>query len=268
MLAVTMKTAARELPRIAPPEPRDFAREYVARSSPVVLEGLLAQGRFPALERWSTTFLRERYGDEVLTVSRTREGVLAVDKAAGVLQHRARLGDFLGALERGEPAGYLMAPFEELPPALREDAPPPAYCARARMRKSKLWVSAAGTVSPLHRDAPHNLLAQVAGRKTVLLFSPAERGRMYPCSLFSSVPNFSRVDPERPDFERYPRFAGATPLTCVIGPSDVLFIPSGWWHHVRTTEPSISVNFWWAEGRLLALALAAGVFKRIRRISR
>jgi hypothetical protein len=91
---------------------------------------------------------------------------------------------------------------------------------------------------------------------------------MYPYSLFSSLPNFSRVDPERPDLARYPRFAQASPLTCELGPSDVLLLPSGWWHHVRTTETSISVNFWWAEGKLLALALAAETFKKLRRISR
>ena len=166
--------------------------------------------------------------------------------------------------------GQTLGAFEELPQALRDEAPAPVYCARARWRKSKLWISAEGTVSPLHRDASQNLLAQVAGRKTVLLFSPRERGRMYPYPLFSSLPNFSRVDPERPDLARYPRFEDATPLRCELGPSDVLFIPSGWWHHVRTQrgEASISVNFWWAEGKLLLLALAADAFKRMRRISR
>jgi lysine-specific demethylase 8 len=261
-----MQQAPRDLMRIAAPTPRELAQAFVARSRPVVLEGLL--DRWPAMQRWSIGFLKERCGDARVTVSRTRGGVLACDSRSGLSQEPMRASDFLTALERGDEVGYLMAPFEELPASVRDDAPPPAYCAHARWRKSKLWVSAPGTVSPLHRDASHNLLAQIAGRKTVLLFAPEERRRMYPYSLFSSLPNFSRVDPERPDLTRYPRFSQASPLTCEIGPSDVLLIPSGWWHHVRTTETSISVNFWWAEGKLLALALAADAFKKLRRISR
>ncbi len=36
----------------------------------------------------------------------------------------------------------------------------------------KAWLGPAGTVSSLHFDAPHNLLAQVAGWKRVLLYPP------------------------------------------------------------------------------------------------
>ncbi|KAA0172388.1 hypothetical protein FNF28_00071 [Cafeteria roenbergensis] len=39
---------------------------------------------------------------------------------------------------------------------------------------------------------------------------------------------------------------GATLLSAVVGPGEVLFIPKGWWHHVRSLTPSISLSFWWS----------------------
>src|SRR4029077_1058107 len=54
----------------------------------------------------------------------------------------------------------------------------------------------------------------------------------------------SRVDPEHLDPERFPRFGSASVLDCVVGPGDVLFIPRGWWHYLRSESPSISINHW------------------------
>jgi ribosomal protein L16 Arg81 hydroxylase len=55
----------------------------------------------------------------------------------------------------------------------------------------------------------------------------------------------SAVDVEAPDAaEHFPAFANAKPFDTVLGPGDVLFIPRGWWHYVRSLTPSFSVNFW------------------------
>lgn len=32
---------------------------------------------------------------------------------------------------------------------------------------------------------------------------------------------------------------------CVLEPGQMLFIPPGWWHYVRSTTVSFSVSFWW-----------------------
>ena len=141
-----------------------------------------------------------------------------------------------------------------------------AYCAGAAHLRAKVWVGKGGTVTPVHRDVPHNLHVHLTGQKRWLLFSPRDSARMYPRGFLSGMPNFGHVDPERPDYERYPRFRGVTPLGGVVNPGEAVFIPHGWWHHTRTLDDAVSMNFWWG-GRLINLAsLASTMFKRVRGI--
>jgi ribosomal protein L16 Arg81 hydroxylase len=161
-----------------------------------------------------------------------------------------------------------MAPMSELPEALRADAPPPAHLEGTTIQNAKLWIGATGFVSSLHRDLADNLHAQVSGRKRFTLVAPRQSACVYPNSFFDGVPNGCRVDIEHPDYPRFPRLREAEVFVAELGPGDVIYIPRGWWHHVRTLELSISVNFWWARGARRLLVQAADYVKRVRRISR
>ena len=104
-----------------------------------------------------------------------------------------RLSDFVDQLERAEEGGgrraYLAqhALFDQVP-QLRDDIAVPDYCslsleeedeaegeaevAVAGELRINAWLGPKGTVSPLHYDRYHNLLAQVVGSKYVRLYSP------------------------------------------------------------------------------------------------
>ncbi|KAI9349992.1 hypothetical protein DFJ73DRAFT_832677 [Zopfochytrium polystomum] len=106
------------------------------------------------------------------------------------------------------------------------------------------WFGPGGTVSPLHTDPRDNLFAQVMGRKYVRLYAPTETERVYPHEE-EMLRNSSRVDAENPDLEAFPLFAEADYEDCIVEPGDLLFIPKGWWHYVRSLEVSFSVSFWY-----------------------
>jgi len=160
----------------------------------------------------------------------------------------------------------MMACLQELPATWRARITTPEYCADAPWLASKVWLSPAGTVTLTHRDAADNLHLQLLGSKRFTLFDPAQSARLYPNSLFSSVPHGCKVDPEAPDLMRYPRFRDARADRTELAPGDGIYIPRGTWHHVRTMADSLSVNFWWARGARLPLVAGADLFKRLRRI--
>jgi hypothetical protein len=99
---------------------------------------------------------------------------------------------------------------------------------------SAVFIGPAGSLSALHRDYwnTHAYLSQIRGRKRAMLFSPEDSVFLYG----------GQVDPEQPDFERFPLFDCATAYECIIEPGDTLLIPANWLHHVRGLEKSITVS--------------------------
>jgi lysine-specific demethylase 8 len=252
---------------IAAPAGAELARHYVAPRRPVLLRGLAAA--WPATAGWSLESLQQRYAATPVRTFGTERGRVRMDAPSGAVEGTARLGDFLAGLRSGATGDtYLTTPWAALPAPLRAEAPTPTYCAAAPWQSGNLWIGAAGTVAPLHRDLADNLHVVVRGAKRLTLVSPSHSTRLSPNGLLDPFPNGCRVDPEQPDLEAFPRLRGVTLLRADLAPGDALYIPRRWWHHVRTLETSIAVNFWWATGRRRALVVAAEQFKRWRGLNR
>jgi hypothetical protein len=114
----------------------------------------------------------------------------------------------------------------------------------------------------LHRDLPENLYAQVVGRKRFTLLHRRHTKLVHCHSLLSGVPNFSPVDAEAPDFDRFPRFRDAPVVQVELEPGDVLYIPSLWWHQACPLSVSMGINMWWVRGPMLAAVRAAEMVMR------
>nr|XP_042906122.1 bifunctional peptidase and arginyl-hydroxylase JMJD5 isoform X2 [Parasteatoda tepidariorum] len=92
--------------------------------------------------------------------------------------------------------------------------------------------------------AQHNFFTQVLGTKYIRLYSKEQSPYVYAREdpLFY---NTSQVDVENPDLEEFPLFSKAKYSECVLKPGNLLYIPPGCWHYVRSLSTSISISFWW-----------------------
>jgi len=248
--------------RVTRPSRRTFER--LARAGePLVIEGALAH--WPAIGRWSPEDLRTRIGALRVKTYVIPRGQVLLDQKTGFRFEEMSVADYVEHVLSGEsPSYYLRAPLEVFPQALRDELGVPEYCQGAVRLKRNVWFSAPGTVSRLHFDLPHNLIAQVHGRKEFVLYPFRERPNLYPFSVLSSTPHLSHADLEAPDLRAFPRLAEARGWRCELGEGDLLFMPSRTWHHAVSLGASITVNFWWPPLAILPLSLLSDGYKRVR----
>jgi hypothetical protein len=119
-----------------------------------------------------------------------------------------------------------------------------------RSAKTSVWVGQKGNITRLHYDSLHGLLAQLTGRKRVVLFPPYESSNLYfdPLYLWKFAAGFQRpftdlpTDCLRADRRLFPKFRNVQRYyETVIGPGDVLYIPPWWWHEVESLDNTISI---------------------------
>jgi Cupin-like domain len=260
-LGAPLPVAATELERIAAPDVATFVRRYLRPRRPVVLTGLTVDWVPPG--EWTFARIAERYGSAEVVAAVLSNGTLAGDS---VEFRRIALRDVIASLAApGSASHYVMAPTWNLPAAFQHDYRVPRYCEGAPHLRAKFWLGKGGTVTPMHRDVPHNLHVHLTGRKRWLLYPPGA-ANIYPRGLMSGMPNFSSVDPENPDYHRHPRFRAATAFTATLTDGDTLYIPRGWWHHTRSLDDAVAMNFWWGGPFVRLTALASATFKLARGI--
>lgn len=203
----------------------------------------------PATEHWCPATLRSVNAEQLVDVQVSKSGRWKFGPQADPTDQYTikdvpfgKACDLITSAGPGDPKYYIphLSIYERLP-ALRHDLRFP-YCLNSS--RVYLWFGCAGTITPLHCDIDNNVFGQVYGAKEVILFSPEETSFLYQFPFDSATPHLSFVDVETPDLSKYPLYTKARKTTVTISPGQLLFIPAGWWHHVRSLEVSISVSEW------------------------
>jgi hypothetical protein len=117
----------------------------------------------------------------------------------------------------------------------------------------RAWIGNRIQVAP-HYDLYENIGVVVAGRRRFTLFPPEQIVNLYagPFELTPAGTPVSLVDPNKPDLNRFPRFAEAmeTAQVAELEPGDAIYIPFHWWPGVESLEPfNLFVNYWWSDAR-------------------
>ena len=142
------------------------------------------------------------------------------------------------------------ASLSDLPDQLRSDVPTPDLVLKAGkgdIYDTSIWIGAAPTYTPLHRDPNPNLFVQLAGKKRVRMFAP-EVGRavfahvqqtigasgsatMRGAEMMEGEERRALEEAVWDDEAEAPwREEG---LECEVDAGDGLFIPKGWWHSIK-----------------------------------
>jgi hypothetical protein len=236
--------AITEVPRAGKLDAAAF-RARAAQGLPFVVTGLV--NRWP-LSALAPSTLRERFGD---------------------LPVRARVGDYINTAFAPDRAmqDMTLCAYLDLVTAGTQDLPPylgnlelralnrlcnwPAYF--EKMGPPRFWLGPTGTVTPLHCDYDDNIFAQLWGTKRIYLSPPHHDEFLYPREA-NAILFGSPFNPEAPDFEKFPLARHATMIECLVQPGELLYVPAGWYHHVRALTFSLSCNRW---ARAVPLALSS-----------
>ncbi len=239
-----LSPASAAVPRVRTPSRQAFLDDHYAANRPVVIEG--AMDDWPAVDAWTLPELKRRLGDRTIEAQRNRDADPDYERHSARLRHRMPFGEYVDAVANAAgPTNDLYVTAnnagvnrDALRPLWDDVGPLAEYLRADPANPGFFWFGPAGTVTPLHHDLTNNFMAQVVGRKRVLLIPPAELPRLY-----NDRHCYSQVDPLAPDLGRHPLFADVAVADVVIGPRDLLFLPVGWWHHVRSLDVSITVTF-------------------------
>lgn len=163
------------------------------------------------------------------------------------------LSDLLDRLAAGGP-DYLYAGAIPVPshlPGLEADNAMSLLDAD-KERLTSMWLGNR-TITAAHWDLAQNLACVVAGRRRFTLFPPEQVRNLYVGPVDNTLAGqpISLVDFDAPNLDAHPRFAEAMEhaLVAELEPGDAIYIPSLWWHHVRSLEDfGALVNFWWRDG--------------------
>lgn len=220
--------------------PADFKQDYIHKNRPLLLRGMTAE--WPAMKKWSFEFFASLNLEKAVFLE--QNNVMQGDARFAEMSYRDYFQQLASPVTGADASvGYLSVfkifrSFPELKPDVDF-----SILARHKIKNTVAgWIGPAGTVTGFHVDWGDNMLAQICGRKEVRLVSPAQSHLMYPSNRFDQGTTSSRIDADHYDQQRFPLFRQARQRRVELQPGEMLFIPRGWWHYVRSLDKSISVS--------------------------
>jgi len=224
-------------------EPEEFFEHFYRKNFPVIFRSCLNPGELTDQLSWST--LRDRFSNERVEVQARRNSSKNCEAESKKLKEEKQFSDFLEQCQGsgGSDDFYMTANNSAANRKLIRSAidarsiHPDLLDPQDADTKVFLWIGPEGTVTPCHHDLTNNLFMQVHGEKAFQLassFCLLEVENDFHCYTRSSLAELE----ESREKQGLPRIS----VNVVLSPGDVLFIPLGWWHEVRSLSPSISVS--------------------------
>jgi len=218
-------------------------RAAVAKRRPIIIKGLIDDWLG---SHWDFEKLTELMGAVEITalINLPRASGGKLEGGQQIYESTMYFRDFVRLVHEADSAPCYLGYFkcESLVQCMNESFPFSTLANTGNLASdTRLWVGSKGTCSGLHSDLKDNFFVQIKGNKLIYLAPFEDSPYLYPC--VDNIVN-SPVDLEWVDYLQFPKVAQARIVTATMCPGDLIFIPKGWWHYLKSESASISVNHW------------------------
>lgn len=234
-----MKLNLEQIPREKTLTKREFIQNYFKPQKPVVIERFIED--WPAFSKWNLEYMKDVAGDKIVPLYDDRP--VKYDEGFNEPHAKMQMSDYVDLLKSG-PTRYRIFLWNILKevPELQQDYTYPDFGLKLMKGLPMLFFGGEDSYTFMHYDID---LANIfhfhfEGKKQCILFSQSETKYLYkvPHSLITR----EDIDFNKPDLEKWPALQHAKGHIANLEHGNVLYIPEGYWHHMKYVTPGFSMS--------------------------
>jgi len=234
-----LKLNLEQIPREKTLSKKEFIQKYFKPQKPVVIERFIED--WPAYSKWNLDYMREIAGEKEVPLYDDRP--VKHDEGFNEPHAKMKMADYVELLKSG-PTKYRIFLWNVLKevPQLQKDYTYPDFGLRLMKGLPMLFFGGEDSHTFMHYDID---LANIfhfhfEGKKQCILFSQDETKFLYkiPHSLITR----EDIDFANPDLEKWPVLKRAKGHIAQLEHGNVLYIPEGYWHHMKYITPGFSMS--------------------------
>jgi hypothetical protein len=230
----------------------EFRAEYFEKNKPVVITGVADKWDF--LKSWTL----ENLGEKIRKVKIQRPSEYGVYHFMKF--DEIGYGEFLKKIKNKEDV-YLsanqilgeggVAVNEDSFGRLTDDLTYLEYIRREEIFSANLWIGPGGNKTLLHFDPWHSFIVVVKGKKRVAVYHPSQTPYLNPFkmselkSMYEGRMMDSKINPEAVQEEYIKDARNAEGAWAEVKKGQILYIPAGAWHYVKSYNVNISINYFY-----------------------
>ncbi|KAH9253480.1 hypothetical protein BASA81_008527 [Batrachochytrium salamandrivorans] len=122
-----------------------------------------------------------------------------------------------------------------------------------------LWLGTTTADTPFHHDCCDNFVVMLAGVKRFTLAPPTDWRTLSPvCTGPNKSLCWAKVsDPAKSESEMTKRnqeiMKSVHKITVELQPGEIMYMPAGWFHHIKNLGPTVMVNYWTTSSQQIGL---------------
>ncbi|MBO0330662.1 cupin-like domain-containing protein [[Muricauda] lutisoli] len=234
-----MKLNLEQIPREKTLTKQEFIQKYFKPQKPVVIERFIED--WPAYSKWNLDYMKEIAGDKEVPLYDDRP--VKHDEGFNEPHAKMKMTDYVELLKSG-PTKYRIFLWNILKevPELQKDYTYPDFGLRLMKGLPMLFFGGEDSHTFMHYDID---LANIfhfhfEGTKQCILFSQDETKFLYkiPHSLITR----EDIDFTDPDMQKWPALQRAKGYITHLEHGNVLYIPEGYWHHMKYITAGFSMS--------------------------